>query len=90
MKVFGGTVGRQERPKGARVPVSDLQNAFRYAQGLPGVSVVVLGLHDATELEQSIEWARNYRPLDEAETLALLARGKELAREWGEVYGTIT
>jgi predicted aldo/keto reductase-like oxidoreductase len=89
MKVFGGTVGRQERPKGARVPVSDLQNAFRYAQGLPGVSVVVLGLHDAVELEQSIEWARNYRPLDEAETLALLARGKELASQWGEVYGAI-
>lgn len=90
MKVFGGSAGKQGQPKTARVPTSDLQNAFRYAKGLPEVSIVVLGLRDLAELQQSIEWGRNYRPLDDAETASLLARGKELASQWGEVYGAIT
>lgn len=89
MKVFGGTVGKRESPAGARIAASDLRNAYRYAQGLSGVSIVVLGLHGRAELEQSIEWATNYQPLSEAENSALIARGKELATQWGEVYGPI-
>jgi predicted aldo/keto reductase-like oxidoreductase len=89
MKVFGGTQGRQDQPKGARIPANDLRDAFRYAQGLPGVSTVVLGLHDGAELEQTIDWVRNYKPLGDAELSALLSRGKDLAAQWGEVYGPI-
>jgi aryl-alcohol dehydrogenase-like predicted oxidoreductase len=89
MKVFGGTAGQEGLPKGARISPTDLQNAFRYAQGLPGVSIVVLGLHGAAELEQSIDWASTYAPLDDTELSALIARGKELATQWGEVYGAV-
>ncbi len=89
MKVYGGIIGGQQEPKGARIPREDLHNAFRYAQGLPGVSTVVLGLHDDSELKQTIEWARTYAPLAEAESKSLLARGKELAAHWGEVYGPV-
>lgn len=89
MKAFGGTIGPREQPRGARIPAEDLQHAYRYAQSLPGVSVVVLGLRDTEELDQSTEWIRNYLPLDDAEQAAILARGKELASQWGEVYGAI-
>ncbi len=89
MKVYGGSVGGQQQPKGARIPAIDLHDAFRYAQGLPGVSTVVLGLHDGAELKQSIDWARNYRPLADAELSVLLTHGKELAAQWGEVYGPV-
>jgi predicted aldo/keto reductase-like oxidoreductase len=89
MKVYGGVAGGQQQPKGARIPVNDLHDAFRYAQGLPGVATVVLGLHDGAELKQSIDWATNYTPLDDAELSVLLARGKKLADQWGEVYGPV-
>jgi len=76
-------------PKGARVAVDELHNAFRYAQGLPGISTTVLGLHDDHELQQSIDWAMNYKPLGDVELSGLLTRGKELAGRWGEVYGPV-
>jgi uncharacterized protein len=89
MKVYGGGVGGQQKPKGARIPANELHNAFRYAQGLAGVTSVVLGLHDDTELTQTIDWATNYRPLDATELAELLSRGKALAAQWGQVYGPV-
>ena len=89
MKVYGGIVGGQQKPKGARVAEDDLHAAFRYAQGLPGISVVVLGMHDRDELVRNMEWAQKYEPLSDKELSALLSRGKELAARWGEVYGPI-
>lgn len=89
MKVFGGTDGRPDKPKGARIPAEQLHNAFRYAQGVLGVATVVIGFHDSAELDQALEWARSYTPLGDTELATLLARGKELATQWGEVYGPI-
>lgn len=89
MKVYGGLLHGQKAPKGARMPNDDLHDAFRYAQGLPGVATVVVGLHDESEIEQTIDWALNYKPLDAQETSQLLAHGKELAPQWGEVYGAV-
>lgn len=89
MKVYGGLLHGQKAPKGARLPNEYLHDAFRYAQGLPGVATVVVGMHDEIEMEQTIDWALNYKPLAEQEMSKLLAHGKELAPQWGEVYGAV-
>ena len=87
MKVFGGGVGGADKPKGARLSDEYRQAAVRYALGLPQVSVVVLGMHDEKEMGQNLEWVRAYKPLAEAELAALDKPTRELAREWGAVYG---
>ncbi len=89
MKIYGGLLHGQKAPKGARMPSEYLHDAFRYAQGLPGVATVVVGMHDEVEMEQTIDWALNYKPLDEVEMTKLLARGKEMAPAWGEVFGAV-
>ena len=86
MKVYGGMVGQRRK---SRVVSEDLRHAFRYAQGLPNVATVVLGMRDRRELQQNIAWARDYQPLTEEEYDSLLRRGQELATEWGEVYGPV-
>lgn len=85
MKVFGG-MGSKE-PKGGRIQGDDLAQAFRYAQSLPNISTVVLGMHDRDELDQNLQWAKTYKPLSEQEMAALVERGEQLAVEWGHVYG---
>ncbi len=89
MKVFGGAPGGAKEPKQARVADADLLNAFRYAQSLPQVATVVVGIHDREQLHQNIAWAKNFRPLDEQETTTLLAHGKTLAEKWGNCYGPV-
>jgi aryl-alcohol dehydrogenase-like predicted oxidoreductase len=86
MKVFGGAV---KEPKGARLPDALKRSAVRYALGLPGVSVVVLGIHDDAELKEDIGWARAYEPLTAAELRALDKPTRDLARKWGSVYGQV-
>jgi aryl-alcohol dehydrogenase-like predicted oxidoreductase len=61
--------------------------AFRYALGLPGVAVVVVGMKTADELRQNLEWLKAYKPLTEDERAALDGPTRELARKWGTVYG---
>src|SRR5262249_24528068 len=62
MKVFGGA-GKSGVAKGARLPDDLKPAALRYALGLKGVSVVVVGIHDEAELKQNLAWARGYKPL---------------------------
>jgi aryl-alcohol dehydrogenase-like predicted oxidoreductase len=85
MKVFGG-MGSKD-PKGGRIQGDDVAAAFRYAQSLPNISTVVLGMHDRDELEQNIQWANTYKALAAEEMQALIERGEKLAVEWGHVYG---
>jgi aryl-alcohol dehydrogenase-like predicted oxidoreductase len=85
MKVFGG-MGSKD-PKGGRIQGDDVAQAFRYAQSLPNIATVVLGMHDRDELEQNIQWANTYKPLSDVEMRALLERGEKLAVDWGHVYG---
>ncbi len=93
MKILGGQhklesdPKDQPRAKGGRVRGEIVKPAFRYALGLPGVSTAVLGCYDEPELRQAIGWAQAFDPLSDQEAGELLTRGKELAREWGEVYG---
>jgi hypothetical protein len=89
MKIFGGRAHRGQEPKGGRLTGEDAALSFRYAQGLPNVSTVVVGASDSGELTQNIEWARNYKPFAEEELQTLLARGKKMAAEWGEVFGPV-
>jgi aryl-alcohol dehydrogenase-like predicted oxidoreductase len=90
MKVFGGMSGGSRQPKGGRLTADDLLPAFRYAQSLPNISTVVLGMHDREELQQNIAWARTYQPLSKNELKSLLAEGEKLAAQWGHVYGPVT
>ncbi|MFW6125372.1 MAG: aldo/keto reductase [Pirellulales bacterium] len=89
MKVFGGMAGSGNSQKGARLTGDDCPLAFHYAMGLPGITTVVLGCYDEAELRQAIGWARGFQPLSDAESKRLTARGRELAGQWGEVYGPV-
>jgi aryl-alcohol dehydrogenase-like predicted oxidoreductase len=87
MKVFGGGAG--QGPKGARLPGELRPQALRYALGLPGASVVVVGMHDRDELAENLAIVREAKPLGNEELAALEPRTKELAKAWGEVYGAV-
>lgn len=89
MKVYGGMAGGSKEPKGSRIPDDLAREAFRYALALPHLSTAVLGMYDREELDKNIRWAQTYQPLSNEEMQNLLARGKELAGEWGEVYGPV-
>ncbi len=87
MKVFGGST---KTPKGARMPDAMKRDALRYALGLPQVSVVIVGIHDAEELKQNLAWLKAYKPLSAAELQALDQPTRELARQWDKPYGPVT
>jgi aryl-alcohol dehydrogenase-like predicted oxidoreductase len=90
MKVFGGVQNSAQSAKGSHLP-DDLKPAgLRYALGLPGVSGIVLGLHDDEELRQALAWARSYTPLTVEELAALEMPTRDLASAWGELYGPQT
>jgi aryl-alcohol dehydrogenase-like predicted oxidoreductase len=89
MKVFGGARAGEKQPKGARLPDELKHAAVRYALGLPHVSLAVLGMHDDEELRQNLEWARAFKPLGKEELMRLDRPTRELARQWGKVYGAV-
>lgn len=89
MKVFGGMSGGSRTPKGGRLEGDDLLPAFRYAQSLPHISTVVLGMYDRHELKQNISWANSFKPLNDDEWKSLIEQGRTLAKEWGKVYGPV-
>ena len=66
MKVLGhGTVERRAE-------------ALRYALGLPGVSLAIVGLKSEAEIDEAVDHALAYRPLDEAEEQALVEHVRPL------------
>jgi aryl-alcohol dehydrogenase-like predicted oxidoreductase len=87
MKVFGGAAGGKDWS--ARLPGELRPAAFRYALGLPGVAVVVLGMKDTDELRQNLAWLKEYKPLSGDELAALEGPTKELAKKWGALYGAL-
>lgn len=91
MKVYGGAQGmKYETPKpsamGAHGP-HDHGLALRYALGLPGVTVAVIGMFSEEELRRNIAGVRDYKPLTEAEGRGATALGQELSKAWGEHFG---
>ena len=83
MKILGGARGDGAILSGER----DYERAVRYALGIPGLSVAIMGLKSVAELEQAVATVRAYRPLEGAELSQALAAGKELASELGEHRG---
>ncbi len=95
MKVMGGMYstenapGRKPTAKGGRIRGNRTELAFRYAMGLPGCANVTLGCYDMQELRQAIRWTRTFQPLSDEQQQELLAEGRGLAEQWGEVYGPV-
>ncbi len=86
MKVYGGGI----KARGGKIETKDTFDAFRYAQSLPNISTVVLGMYDEKELEENLRFARTYSPLSEKELADLLARGQKYAESWGAPYGPVS
>lgn len=83
MKILGGARGDGAILSGEQ----DYERAVRYALGIPGLSVAIMGLKSVAELEQAVATVRAYRPLEGAELSKALADGKQLASELGEHRG---
>jgi predicted aldo/keto reductase-like oxidoreductase len=94
MKVFGGAPNmKYENPTGSilsQTETDDHELAFRYALGLPGVQVAVIGMYGEDELHQNVAWAKNYAPLNERELSQLCQAGEKVASVWGAHFGPVT
>ena len=93
MKVYGGALNWEyERPlpsELSRYGDVDHELALRYALGLDGVAIAVVGVYSERELEQNVEWARRYHPLDDIEKQKLAGMGREIAALWGPHCGAV-
>ena len=93
MKVYGG--GRDmkyEEPTPSALAINgwdDHRTALRYALGLPGVDLAVIGVYSEEELRQNIDWVQSFQPLSEDECMALEERGRPIAAQWGEHFGPL-
>jgi len=88
MKILGGPA---DWTKGtARLTGQDYESAMRYAIELPGISSLNIGVRNLAELDQAVETVLNYKPFTDQERKELDAKGKEMAKAWGPVYGEPT
>lgn len=89
MKVFGGAremnyeVNRDSQLTGGH------HSAFRYALGLSGASLAVIGMNSVAEVERNIAWARAWEPLTGEEVERLELEGRDLAAAWGPHFGDV-
>jgi aryl-alcohol dehydrogenase-like predicted oxidoreductase len=86
MKVLGGAVNPQA---GFKVDEKYYEGAIRYALSIPGISVAVMGLENAGELEKAAAVVSQAQPLSPEERLELARAGLELAGtpKWKTAYG---
>jgi aryl-alcohol dehydrogenase-like predicted oxidoreductase len=90
MKVYGGAKAMDYQVhRTSALGVRPHHLAFRYALGLPGVAVAVIGAYTVAELEQNIAWARGWEPLTGEEAERLAAEGRAVAAEWGAHFGDV-
>ncbi|MFV2067676.1 MAG: aldo/keto reductase [Pirellulales bacterium] len=93
MKVFGGIRGgfaKYGGPNpGSQLNSRYLNQAVRYALGLPGVATLVIGPHTVEQLRHNIRMVKDYRPLSSAERAELDQLGRQLAAEWGPRFGPV-
>ncbi len=88
MKVYGGAKDMDyEKNRHSHLGERNHNAAFRYALGLPGVAIAVIGMFTVEEIERNISWARAWEPLTGEEQERLAAEGAEIAREWGPHFG---
>ncbi len=98
MKVYGGAEGmKYQLAKGERSRPSELEAegysehelALRYALGLEGVAIAVIGMYTETELLKNIELVRRYQPLSEAQHEEAITAGRSLSKAWGTHFGPV-
>lgn len=88
MKVLGGSAaGYERKDQRALLADSDIEPAIHYALGVPGVCTAVLGCKNVGEVYLAGQSARRYRPMSRIQQQAVLKRGKQLSKEWGEHLG---
>jgi aryl-alcohol dehydrogenase-like predicted oxidoreductase len=88
MKVFGGARDMDyEKHRISHLGERPHHPAFRYALGLPGVAVAVIGMFTLEELDRNLEWAKTWEPLTEPEAERLNEQGRAIAAEWGPHFG---
>ncbi len=51
--------------------------ALRYALGLPGVTLAIVGMDDEAQIDENVRLAQNFTPLSEAELDTLLKESRE-------------
>lgn len=89
MKVYGGAQEmKYEEYRNSQLK-SGHHAAFRYALGLPGASLAVIGMNSVGEVERNIAWARAWEPLTGEEEERLEVDGRTLAAEWGAHFGEV-
>lgn len=86
MKIFGG-MSLDPGLSARNVPVAHVPLAFRYAQSLPNITTVVVGMATAEELAQNATAARGFQPLTDEERTQANQLGRQLAQQWGKHFG---
>jgi aryl-alcohol dehydrogenase-like predicted oxidoreductase len=90
MKVYGGARDMDyQTPRPSALGARDHHMAFRYALGLPGVAVAVIGMYSIDELERNLAWARSWEPLTGEDQARLAAEGRTVSAEWGAHFGEV-
>jgi predicted aldo/keto reductase-like oxidoreductase len=90
MKVYGGATGMNyDTPRPSALGDRSHQPALRYALGLPGVAVAVVGMFSLDELERNIAWTQRWEPLTTEEHERLAADGRGVAETWGPHFGAV-
>jgi aryl-alcohol dehydrogenase-like predicted oxidoreductase len=85
MKVLGGTEGN-----GAKLSAAEhYANAVRYALGIPGLSVAIMGLKSAAEVEHAVRTVKAYKPFSSEEVSRLEKAGRTMAKSWGPLRGPV-
>ena len=86
MKILGGALG-----DGAILSDEPhYERAVRYAMGIRGLSVAIMGIKSVAELEKAVATAQAFQPLAGAEFSAAMEDGKRRAAELGEHRGPVT
>ena len=88
MKVLGGAEGKGPGQKGKLAP-GHYETAMRYAFGIPGLSVGIVGMRRMSDLTSALSSVRSHKPFTPEELTRLGSRGKELALQWGELRGPV-
>jgi predicted aldo/keto reductase-like oxidoreductase len=89
MKVYGGARGMEYDKNHDPQLQRSHHLAFRYALGLPGVAVAVIGMYTVEELDRNVAWARSWEPLTAEEHERLALEGQSIAQEWGPHFGAV-
>jgi uncharacterized protein len=88
MKVLGGAVGKGATQHGKLAP-ENYATAMRYAFGIPGLSVAIVGMHRMSDLKAALEAVRGYKPFTPAEVSAHQTQGRLMAKDWGALRGPV-